>query len=479
MLLPLFFVVHGYVEHYPVISVWEGLMLLAEYCAVTAVLWLLTWILLRNLHAAALLTFLLMAFHIFFGPIHDGLKGIAGGSLLSSYTLLLPLILSGTIFLLFYFIRRKPESKKLAAYANLLLLIFLLIDAVQLGSKASDLSRSRGQARLTSRCDTCRRPDVYLIIADGYAGNQSLNDIFNFDNSSFEKQMQSRGFHLVTKTKSNYNYTPFTISAILGMNYLRGLEGRNQSLSDRKTCYETINENAVTRFFSNQGYEFINLGVFRFAKQPPYHTTSFYLAGTDLVRAQTLFSRLNRDIRFNLVTRFKIRSEVERMAYEQKRLNEDLYKRAMEEISTPSTKAPRFIYIHLGMPHAPYYFNSKGKPYPVDALFESSTVNLEHYREYLQYSNQQYLRLIDSIQEHAATPPLVLFMSDHGFREYNQQQFGPAYQFMNINMVSLPGKKYKGFYEGMSTVNQFRVVLNQEFGQRLTLLKDSTILLSE
>jgi hypothetical protein len=263
------------------------------------------------------------------------------------------------------------------------------------------------------------------------------------------------------------------------MDYLPRLEGRNQSLHDRKICYEAINSNPVADFFKSQGYSFQNFGVFRFAEKLPYHTTPFYLAGTDLIRAQTLVSRLNRDIRFNLVTRFKISSEIARLAYIQKGINESLYQKAWGEIQQPTTTDPRFVYIHLQMPHEPYYFNSKGIAYPVDSLTVGNIFNQHQYLQYLQYGNNRYLKLIDHILKHAKQPPIVIFMSDHGYREYNAQLFGTQYQFMNINMVRLPGKDTTQFYKGMSAVNQFRVILNTAFKQQLPLLKDSTILLSE
>ena len=43
----------------------------------------------------------------------------------------------------------------------------------------------------------------------------------------------------------------------------------------------------------------------------------------------------------------------------------------------------------------------------------------------------------------------------------------------------MPDGNNSGFYDGMSNVNQFRVLLNSQFKQKLPLLKDSTNFLIE
>ena len=83
-------------------------------------------------------------------------------------------------------------------------------------------------------------------------------------------------------------------------------------------------------------------------------------------------------------------------------------------------------------------------------------------------------------QKNETGSPIVLLMSDHGFREFrDEEKVDHKYQFMNLNAVLLPGKDYKNFYKGISAVNQFRAVLNTEFGQELPLLKDSCSYLTE
>jgi len=115
---------------------------------------------------------------------------------------------------------------------------------------------------------------------------------------------------------------------------------------------------------------------------------------------------------------------------------------------------------------------------PVDDLSDKFAMNKQGYIEYLQYSNKKLLSLVDFIRTNSSRPPVIIVMADHGFRQL-PVDVDRKYHFMNLNAVYFPGGNYSGFYDGMSNVNQFRVILNTLFRQDLPLLKDSTSFLTE
>ena len=111
---------------------------------------------------------------------------------------------------------------------------------------------------------------------------------------------------------------------------------------------------------------------------------------------------------------------------------------------------------------------------------DENKVDKKAYIEYLVYFNKKLLELADYIKTNSTHPPIIIFMSDHGFRQFEAgEKIDNLYQFMNINAVFMPDGNYSGFYDGMSNVNQFRVILNSQFGQQLPILKDSTSFLRE
>ncbi len=141
------------------------------------------------------------------------------------------------------------------------------------------------------------------------------------------------------------------------------------------------------------------------------------------------------------------------------------------EIASVSSK-PRFIYTHLFMPHYPYYFDENGDRNNLTTVGNEYDQNA--YKNYLIYSNKVFLQLIDTILKKSSKPPIIILLGDHGFRQFkNQRQAN--FHFMNLNAIYLPNRDYKLFYNGMSNVNLFRVILNSQFQQELPLLKDSCI----
>lgn len=477
VLLPLFFVFHGYTANYPLISSNSALLLFGTYSLGFLVFTTLIYLVNRNWRKSAVFTFLVMCSFFFFGSFHDHLKKALSDHFITRYTFLIPLLLVVHLVIYYLIKRSKATFTKLVDYLNILLIVLTLLDIGMLFLPSKPNSSPEAPRMAFHPCDTCAKPDIYFIIADEYIGNKTLQEQFSFDNTPFESELRKRGFHIVTNSQSNYNYTPYSIASILDMNYLEGISNRSNDNQNRNISYKVINKNASTDFLSAQGYSFVNHSLFDLADQPTEINSMFFLTKEKLITHQTLLGRLDRDIRFNLVTRFKIHSEIRRstmgvLENNQKQIN-DTYT-TLKSVAS----GPKFVYTHLMMPHYPYYFNHKGQPYPLDSIVEGNQVNKRQYVEYLQYCNKTFLNFLDSIIQHSPTPPIIVFMGDHGFRHFTEP-VDRHYEFLNLNAVYLPGKDYKGFYEGMGAVNQFRVIFNTQFNQSFPLLKDSTIYLKE
>lgn len=477
-LLPFYFALHGYRQNREAMSVAEALGLFAPFALVALVLAALFFWPLKSWRKAAVFSFCLLGFYLFFGALHDAMKGFFPSLFLSQYSFVLPAAGLCFVVVFIYLKRTKSPLLRLAAYLNLLFVLLCLLELPALLKKlpeGTQLSTLSGAVP----CDTCTKPDIYFIIADEYADSASLQQIFGFNNGAFQDSLRNRGFHVVANSRANYNFTPFAVASLLGMNYLSGLEGHNKSLADKNRCYDAINRSGLWSFLHQEGYEIKNHSVFNVANIPSPAPHNYIVIGKDNVLAQTLYERFNRDLRFHLSLQLKWQSEIDRILYFEKRCNDLLLHRLLNETESKATK-PRFVYTHLTMPHYPYYFRKDGRPNPPQLLTEGNQGRKPEYLEYLQWSNGVFLQAIDRILSGSAKPPVIVFMGDHGFREFagDFEKWSPYY-FMNLNAVLLPSKNYSGFYEGISGVNQLRAVLNSVFAQRLPVLKDSSVLLRE
>jgi len=474
LLFPVFFVFHGFTVYYDSVPVGEALWLTLQYIGISILIAGLFWLLYRDIIKASVATLLIMAFHFFFGNFLDFLKDHFPQTILR-YRYIFPFSIFIFLLLFVWLKKRKKSLFKFTFYLNILMAIIVIVDAGWLTTK---IPAARGKKAFNPTdegfitCDTCRKPDIFFIIPDQYAGYTSLKDVFDFDNADFEKELKTRGFFIAKKSISNYNFTPFSVASTLNMELLSLKKGQ-QDYSTVGYSYEVLRNSRVLKFLSSTGYRFYNCSIFDFDDQPAHKYSAFLPYGIKLVTAQTLTSRLTGDFRQDILDgKLGLKKLQKKIAYDNLHFNDRIMD-LTTKIAAEKINEPKFVYTHLMLPHFPYYFDSKGDPMPIEKLGGLNRVNANDYIEYLQYGNKRLLELIDNILKNSISPPLIIVLSDHGFR-HPEKKVDPAYDFINLNAVYFPDGNYSRFYDSISNVNQFRVIFNQYFGQQLPMLKDST-----
>lgn len=479
LLLPVFFVFHGFIRNYDFVPVTDALLLIAMYVAFSIGFALLFWPLQKSLVKASLFALSLMAYHFFFGSIHDLVKTYFEGMFISRYTFILPASFIGFIVFFFWLRKKKKTSYHSVYYLNILLAILIVIDMGWLVSKIltqkNDPLSEIKNAGFT-KCDGCPKPDIFFIILDGYSGNRALKEKFDFDNSAFENELEQLGFRILKESSSNYNYTPFSIASILNMKHL-DLNMKTKGQGNLNYSYRMIRDNPVLKFLQANKYQVYNYSIFDLGKYPPRSYRNILPVKTKLITAQTFISRLKRDLGGNLILgKFIIKSEEKKYVYSYLQNNNNFIQLTKDIAAQPAT-SPKFVYTHLIMPRFPYFFDSKGNPNPYDSLTNESFITNKHnYIEYLKYSNQQILLFVKDIVKSAARPPVIIILGDHGFRYFDKKE-ERKYDFSNLSAVYLPSGNYTQFYDSISAVNIFPVLFNTEFRQHIPLHKDSTVYL--
>jgi hypothetical protein len=472
-LLPLFFVFHGYTENYNYIPVKDAALLTGTYLGFAIAFAGIFWLLYRDVIKAALVSFLIMGFHFFFGSIHDAVKKIFPEAFITRYSFILPATLLFFLVVIILLKKKKESPTKLSRYLNLLFALLILMDAIILSSLIlSPKEKLNTLPAGFTDCKDCPKPDIYYIILDEYAGQMQLTDSFQFDNSAFYNELSKRNFHTISNSHSNYNYTPFSVASTLNMDYLTLKEQRKRSQPDVTYCYEIIRNNRTLRFLLYNQYEFFNYSDFDFDGQPAKNYETFFPAKTKLITGQTFLTRFDRDIRYHLITGLKSKRELKRSIYYTKYNNDNIFGYTLD-IAKRKTLNPKFVFTHLRMPHYPYYFDKNGKQRPFEELTENNYYNKKFYIEYLQHCNKKALELVDHILNNSSTPPIIILNSDHGFRIFETRP-ELKYLYSNLTSIYLPGKNYSSYPDSLGNINLFRAFFNSEFKQQLPLLKDST-----
>jgi hypothetical protein len=455
-LSPAFAVVHGACR-FPEAIAWQDVVyLFLAYSLISFLLALLfqRWLTFRK---AALFVFGLMLFNVVFGSIYEFITTHAGQSFIGRQAVLF--VLSFALFALIFFLLKKTRFRfnRTTRFLNFLWMLLILLDVLMLAIKIGGWQQRHVA---TQRCDTCAKPDVYLLVTDGYAGRQQIEGYLKSENDSFYRALRQAGFAVADSSISNYSYTSASMAALLTMTY-----GQDKS----EDPHVLINQNSVTHFFANAGFDIINHSVFKFGDQYPKQPILYFRTGIHLLTYYTFWSYFKNFIA-NLTHTQTVDDDLQMMqGWSEKEQGRDArtMEHLLKEAATPSNR-PKFVYAHFMMPHPPLLFNANGGP--ADTALSTEV----QYLAYLQYTNKHLLEGIEQILRSAKKPPIILLLSDHGYRNDEEPRLTPGC-FSNLVAWHLPDGEKPRLYNGISTVNLFRVLLNGRFGQALPLLPDSTV----
>src|SRR6476620_2561830 len=215
-LVTIFFILHGFMENAVLLPFKESIELAGIYLLISILLSFLGWLYFKNIHKSNYAAFYLISLNFFFGSFHDFIKEHFNENVISKYSFLLPLAATLFVLLIYYLKKTTKIYTKLTSFLNIIFLIFIVLDSVLIFVKLNHQKERISVQSNLFLSDTIKyKPDVYLIIADEYAGGKELNEIFSFENSRFENSLQQIGFHTITNSKSNYNWTIYSMASML------------------------------------------------------------------------------------------------------------------------------------------------------------------------------------------------------------------------------------------------------------------------
>lgn len=482
-LVPFFFILHGYTENFGNITVANCLSLLLAYAGAAALLYFIFLFFFRNYIKAALMAIYLFGFYCFFGAIHDFLK--LHSTFLYKYSILLLVFFIGFIILFIFFKKTKHFFFRTTLFINVLLLVYIIFDTGSVilkylnpgPNKLSVYSFAKNNPY--KNCESCPKPDIYFLLFDEYASSLSLKQNYNYDNSGLDTFLRQSDFSIQANSHSNYNFTPFSMSSILNMSYIKGIDPQSITSDDYAYCTNLIRNNEVIKFLSYQGYDIVNYSVFDLAGNPSRVDQSLLPLKTKLITDRTLFAYLRKDIGWMIYTgRFELKWLTAHTTYTQLNNNNKFIDLVEKESAVKAAK-PRFIYMHVYMPHTPFFFDENKKlKDPATVYREYKELPLQAYLDYLPYTNSRIKELITTIKKNTDGNAVIVFMGDHGLR-YHANSPHPDKFFQNQNAIYFPDKDYHLLKDSVTGVNQFRIIFNKLFNEKIPLLQDSTVFLKD
>ena len=222
-----------------------------------------TWLVLRNIHKAALIVSLFLALMYSTAYIFTLTSWLGVDNPWLGWTLLLIVWLLLYPFLLYLIARTSKVLRYPTIILNVAMIVMLLISVVRVSTyefqrigSGGNLSDSHTDLQIdVSKYET--PPDIYYIVLDRYANAGTLTDEYDFDNSDFLNQLTAEGFYVANESFANYVRTSESLASSLNMEYIDYMD---EASSDLLPLNEKLEDHAVQRLLQDTGYEFIHVG---------------------------------------------------------------------------------------------------------------------------------------------------------------------------------------------------------------------------
>ena len=351
---------------------------------------------------------------------------------------------------------------KITGYLNWVAVILILFPLMSLANHKISPHKNGFFAPIHSdQKHAGSKPDIYYIILDAYMRDDVMKEFWGFDNSAFVKSLESRGFYVAPKSRSNYQQTVFSLASSLNMDYLPiDLEIDTIHQINNFPLIEAIAENRVVNFLKSIGYLYIHLS------DDAAETKKNGQADIVITNRKYISSFSQYILSKTILKNIKLHS----LDWVQVKRNNILYGfKKLEEI--PKIDQPTFTFAHFIMPHEPQAFDENGN------IPDPATPASEKYFDEILYANKKLEHLVNSILAGSDTPPIILIQGDHGYlttasTRPNAAQIKKGYS--NLSAYYLPGIMKDKLYKTITPVNSFRLIFDYYFGAKHGLLEDKS-----
>ena len=404
------------------------------------------------------------------------------------------------IILFVSYVSRKYKEKlvvvnKLLTYLFFGLILFSSFTIINFELKAQ---RGWGGAdhSQTIKTDTTKAsssdPDIYYFIFDRYAGQKSLSEEYNFDNSSLLSYLENKGFYIASSSTTNYPKTFLSLASSLNMEYMDFLTDKTNGgeSGDESIVTPYIRSSKVLEFLKKRGYSFINVGswweptrinpsadVNIFLPKKGYFNSDEFTTGyLNITAVSPIFQYIFHD---PMDVSLDPQNNIHRSTA--------LYEfKAFDKI--PQINGPKFVFTHILLPHDPFVFDKNCNP--ISEKVVNSMHHQENYKNQIICTNSMMKDMINKIFVSSKNPPVIILQADEGPFPMNvplppNQSWGTAEtaslreKFPILNAYYFPNKKTTSLYESITPVNTFRVLFNEYFNANYPLLEDKNYIFQD
>ena len=454
------------------------ILLLLLIVTATFLLWILIGFLLKNYIKSGLIVSLGLVLFFSYGHLYDILReSFPRYPIFEMHLILLSVYMIIFIGISIYIIKKERKLNNATKIINVVAVSIIILPLIGIGQffiidSYSSMESEDGLDEFNQIVKLNKFPDIYYIIPDGYSGSKSLQTILNFDNSNFQNFLIEKGFFVATESYSNYERTMFSITSTLNMNYINYIYDEAKSVNTiDKELFNISRDTTVIKNFKSKGYTTyaIESGIKSWdTPTRNMKNIDYRFCHTSNILDSEFFSELIRTTIIN-----PIQAKLFATDYREKVLC------GFSELSKMANRndTPKFVLVHLMIPHRPFVFGPTGEDIlPENLKLNDKDANLENadlYLGQLEFMNFKMRNIIEKLLD-TENPPVIIIQSDHGMRIHNSQ--GEYMQFLssfnNFKAYYFPHEGRNIEFETTTPVNSFRILFNLYFDEENELLED-------
>ncbi|HNS09364.1 MAG TPA: sulfatase-like hydrolase/transferase [Candidatus Ozemobacteraceae bacterium] len=483
---PLFFsvypVLYLYARHQGTINPADTVLPLLV-CFFSAVAALLFFRLLSRDGIKASLSVTVLCFAMFsFGSFDSLFFGSGGFD--SSRTFWFPLVwLIGNFVAIALIMKSRGDNTKANSFLNFMALAMMIMSAGGIlytaifteSAVRPVVSLQSGPENISDE-EKRKLPDVFYLILDGYARQDTLQRLYGFDNSEFMSFLSQSGFFIASQSYANYPQTYLSLASSLNFTYLDSLADQFSDTNSVQPLVEMIQNNRLFEILKKWGYRTV-------AFSSGYSGTE--IRNADAYISRSILGREFLDTLINMTFLVALKLPFFDLSVSQADIHRERIQKTLQEIPELDFSEPACVFAHIICPHPPFVFAADGKPLDQTERFTLFDGNdwgsdKEAYRKLyagqLLYLNRLVKKAVENILNRTGRPKIIVIQADHGpGSKLDWRNIGSTdlkERFGILNAIYFSDGDYSRLYPEITPINTFRRVVNRVTGEKLDSLPD-------
>jgi hypothetical protein len=326
--------------------------------------------------------------------------------------------------------------------------------------------------------------DIFYVLLDGYGGEEVLSRYFQFDNEPFYQMLEERGFTVIRKSRTNYSSTIHSLASSFNMDYLDFLVSKyGETFLNKIPIIESIYNSRLIQQLKQEDY-----------------------AVTMVLSSSHLFPKTTKGLVDNIESYMKtsqfglaLLGNTPLGTLKLKRLRKSFFEFDIDRkpwvpdslewvfrqgLKFANNDRKDFVFLHVLSPHEPYYFDQNCK-----LVLEYKSQHWDGYNGPFETYRKAYLgqllcinkmvkKFLDDLQAQTSQMPIVVLQGDHGPPEIEEsvlEQNGfdkVVFRSSILNALLVPESVRVLTTDGMTPVNNFRLILSHVLGTHIEKLAD-------